>query len=277
MSQVNTNTPSVNNNAQAQNTSATQQASQADNKNVQEFNKLLTGKKHDPAAERLFKKSEKMLMNKSGVLAGKEQLTPEMKLSLLSGKQQEGKLLDNQFQNDKAFNPQGSTTQASAKQASTGQGFNDGDEFKQNMPSAENLLASINHTPLNQEGTQVKVDSTQSTQAPLDSSKVQELADRILVATKSDGSNEVRLTLSDKALAGTEVIINKSVDNMLTVRFETTNANSFQTLVAAQDALKSTLESSNSNVKVEVSQERHDPQGESRNKREYTPEDEQEA
>ncbi len=269
MSQVNSNVQSVNN-TQTQNTAATQQATQADNKSVQEFNKLLNGKKVEPGTERLFKKSEKMLTSKNALSTSKEQLTPEMKLSLLNDKQK-GQNIDGQLKDSKAFTHEGVDLKKSDSQNL------DKQKSDSSMPSAENLYASLNQNALNTNAANAQVQSTQSSQAPFDASKVQELADRILVATKSDGSNEVRLTLSDKALAGTEVIINKSLDNQLTVRFETTNANSFQTLVAAQDALKSTLENSNSNVRVEVSQEKGNPQGESRGKREYNPEDEQEA
>lgn len=80
------------------------------------------------------------------------------------------------------------------------------------------------------------------------------LVDRILVSDPRGGENEIRITLSDNALPGTEVRLTRGTDGMLTVRLETDNASSFQTLVSAQDGLKNKLESlEKGTVRVEVS------------------------
>ncbi len=135
-------------------------------------------------------------------------------------------------------------------------------------PNAESLYSSLFSQNLQTQS--VKAEQAAQTQATnLSTDKVQELADRILVATNKDGSSEVRISLSDKALAGTDVNINRALDGQLTVRFDTTNANSFQTLVQSQDALKSALESQNSSVRVDISNGQDNPQGQSKGRMDY--------
>ncbi len=131
-------------------------------------------------------------------------------------------------------------------------------------------------------GQSANVDATQALQkSELSSDMVQELANRILVATNNDGSQEVRISLADKALAGTEVSIIKATDGQLTVRFDTTNPYSFQSLVSAQDTLKSALENQNANVRIEVNSgeqgSEQNPHGESRGKQQYFTEDEEQS
>ncbi len=268
MSTVNNNQQNAINNVQNSQTQATQQATSADNKNIQDFNKLLNGKKTDPATLALFQKSEKMLSHKAGFL--KVEQSSEKAFT-----QKQSDLDPSLFkQSSKDDNMQKPQSFASTD-TGTDKFINQNKENQKNdsMPSADQLVASLNQQQnLGQNQQPQNVASTQNTSQSLSNINVQEIADRILVATNKDGSNEVRLLLSDKALQGTEVIVNKSLDNVLTVRFETTNANSFQTLVAAQDLLKSNLLTSNSEVKVEVSQQSSgDQQGESKGKQNYNP------
>ncbi len=293
--QVNANTEQSSQSQQVQQNQQIQQATNPENQSIKDFNKLLNSKRNDPAAIALLKKSEKMLANKSGILSAGEGNNP--KLAKFSGKEQDLSQFKPQFSENSKLMPEQAFTQKDTQaftQKDTqafnnkdtqifnqkdAQAFNPKDKDLQKndgMPNADNLYASLNQSSATNANYTVQA-SNNVDRPQFDATKIQELADRILVATHNDGSKEVRLTLSDKALAGTEIIINKSVDNILTVRFETSNANSFQTLVAAQDALKSTLETQNSNVRVEVTQQRHDPQGESRGKREYVPEEELEA
>ncbi len=137
--------------------------------------------------------------------------------------------------------------------------------------SAESMMASLFNAQ-NQAGNSMNKDITAASGASsnLSSDSVQEIADRILTATKADGSQEVRISLSDKALAGTEVTINRALDGQLSVQFNTSNANSFQTLVAAQDALKEALNQTNTDVKVEVHNDSNNADRESQGKFEYS-------
>ncbi len=147
-------------------------------------------------------------------------------------------------------------------------------EQGQSMPSPDSLFASLQ----NNQSNETKLGAAQNMgQTNFDTSQIQEIADRILVATNKDGSQEVRISINDQALAGTEVRINKSLDGQLNIRFETSNANSFQTLVSSQDILKSALETQASNVRIEVSQgsQQGQNQGESRGKMGYFQEDEE--
>ncbi len=132
--------------------------------------------------------------------------------------------------------------------------FQEESPLEDSMPNPSNLYSSLFSQNLQSTNETPTIQPTQA--SSLSSDALQEVASQILVASKSDGSEEVKISINDKMLAGTEVTINKSLDGLLTVRFETNNANSFQTLVSSQDILKSTLESQNTNVRIEVSQDK---------------------
>ncbi len=145
----------------------------------------------------------------------------------------------------------------------------DGAKLPSDKVSAESMMNSL-FSPQNQGNmpTSKEVAPTQASTG-LSSESVQDIADRILTATKADGSQEVRISLSDKALAGTEVSITRSNDGQISVQFSTNNVNSFQTLVAAQDALKEALSQSNDDVKVEIHKEDNNSDRESQGKFAY--------
>ncbi len=89
--------------------------------------------------------------------------------------------------------------------------------------------------------------------APLAEADLDSLVQRILVSTPESGGHEVRISLSDSVLRGTEIVLQRGPDGMLLVSLNTTDAASFQTLVSAQDELKRALESRESgNVRVDV-------------------------
>ncbi len=77
---------------------------------------------------------------------------------------------------------------------------------------------------------------------PLEQGDLQQLVDRILVATPEDGGNEVRLTLGSQILPDTEIILHRDMDGMLSVTLSSSNASSFQTLVSSQGTLQDMLE-----------------------------------
>lgn len=81
---------------------------------------------------------------------------------------------------------------------------------------------------------------------------VDKLVDRILVSEPGKGAREVRIALGDKALPGTEVSLSRAPDGQLSVRICSTDPSSFQTLVGAQDALRTALERQGETVRVEV-------------------------
>lgn len=91
---------------------------------------------------------------------------------------------------------------------------------------------------------------------PSSSELVDKLLDRILVAEPKNGGSEVRLLLNDDILPGTEVRLLRGADGMLSISLVTDNASSFQTLVAAQDALRRQLEKmEGQDVRVDVNSE----------------------
>ena len=100
------------------------------------------------------------------------------------------------------------------------------------------------------------------------------LVERILVSTPESGGHEVRISLGDSVLRGTEIILQRGLDGMLSVSLNTTDAASFQTLVSAQNELKRMLETrENGDVRVEVSRDNghdgNDADRESRGKQDY--------
>lgn len=109
---------------------------------------------------------------------------------------------------------------------------------------------------------------------------VDKLVDRILVSDPGKGMPEVRISLSDKALPGTEISLSRAPDGQLAVKLSSTDPQSFQTLVAAQDSLRAALERQGENVRVDVSRsagadaEQNDAQRQSRGYQNYQPDEE---
>jgi len=83
---------------------------------------------------------------------------------------------------------------------------------------------------------------------------VDKLVERILVSEPGKGHPEVRITLGDGALSGTELSLSRAADGQLFVRLSCADAASFQTAVGAQDSLRSALERNGEQVRVEVAQ-----------------------
>lgn len=85
----------------------------------------------------------------------------------------------------------------------------------------------------------------------------EKLVERILVSDPVEGRSEIRLMLGKDVLPGTEIRLLRGSDGLLSVRLETDDAASFQTLVGAREALKTQLERFEKNgVRVEVISER---------------------
>lgn len=85
---------------------------------------------------------------------------------------------------------------------------------------------------------------------------LEKLVERILVSTPEQGGHEVRLSLGSHALPSTEITLHRDMTGMLSVTLSSSDASSFQTLVSAQDSLKSMLESlEKGNVRVEVTRD----------------------
>ena len=93
--------------------------------------------------------------------------------------------------------------------------------------------------------------------AGLSAEELDRLVERILVSAE-DGRQEVRLTLSDRILPGTEIILSRTPEGMLSVSLHCTDSSSFQTLVASQFDLKKRLEAHEMaavEVSVDIQQE----------------------
>ncbi len=102
--------------------------------------------------------------------------------------------------------------------------------------------------------------------AGLSAEELDRLVERILVSAE-EGRQEVRLTLSDRILPGTEIILSRTPEGMLSVALHCTDASSFQTLVASQFDLKKRLEAHEMaavEVSVDIQQEDGDADRRSR-------------
>ena len=89
-----------------------------------------------------------------------------------------------------------------------------------------------------------------------DTAEIEQLVERILVSTPEKGGHEVRISLGSQTLPGTEIVLQRGVDGMLSVTVNCTDGSSFQTLVAAQDTLQSRLsQMENADVRVVVTQD----------------------
>jgi len=102
--------------------------------------------------------------------------------------------------------------------------------------------------------------------AGLSAEELDRLVERILVSAE-DGRQEVRLTLSDRILPGTEIILSRTPEGMLSVALHCTDSSSFQTLVASQFDLKKRLEAHEMaavEVSVDIQQEDGDADRRSR-------------
>lgn len=88
---------------------------------------------------------------------------------------------------------------------------------------------------------------------------LQALVSRILVSSPEKGGAEVRLTLNDGVLRGTEIMLQRDLSGALTVRCTTTDPASFQTLVAQQHTLREALAAAEKEpVTVEMHEERNE-------------------
>jgi type III secretion system needle length determinant len=102
-------------------------------------------------------------------------------------------------------------------------------------------------------------------EASFDIDKLQDTVDQLLrqiLVSHPDqaGDREVRLVLQDSLLPGTEVRLSRGADGLLSVRLLTGHDHAFQTLVAAQSALKERLTAHEQReVRVEVTQEGQNP------------------
>lgn len=94
---------------------------------------------------------------------------------------------------------------------------------------------------------------------------LESLVSRILVSTPERGGTEVRLTLSDPSLKGTEVSVIRDAGGALTVKISAGDPSAFQTLVSSRGELVSALETQEKlPVTVELS-DRKDGRGEDDN------------
>ena len=114
--------------------------------------------------------------------------------------------------------------------------------------------------------------------AALDAIDLNELVSRILVNTPESGKAEVRLTLQDNVLRGTEISIARDNDGLLSVRIVTDNATSFQTLVASRNDLQAILQQQEGRiiVNVEMLDESDSEQNDSRRRSKGLYDDEEE-
>ena len=111
---------------------------------------------------------------------------------------------------------------------------------------------------------------------PLSPDALETLVDRILVSSAELGRAEVRLTLSDRVLEGTEIHLRRAPDGQLIVSLHCTSETSFQTLVASQMDLRERLEDfENRSVQLSVDIDREGGEADRRS-RGYIAPDEQE-
>ncbi len=110
------------------------------------------------------------------------------------------------------------------------------------------------------------------------SKNLDELVERILVSAPDSGRQEVRITLNDTALKGTDIIITRDLYGTLEVTLSSSDASSFQTLVSAQDELMDRLNrTERGSVRVNIENSAHDdandPRRRSKGYEQYTAEE----
>lgn len=145
---------------------------------------------------------------------------------------------------------------------------------RQEAPSPQALLDSLFGSRMRN----MQPTAVQAAPAPGEvDALVSELVDRILVSEPGKGAPEVRITLGQGPLSGAELCLARAQDGQLFIRLACADPASFQTAVGAQDALRSALERSGENVRVEIVQSRTDGGNEgdarqqSRGRRDYAP------
>ena len=90
----------------------------------------------------------------------------------------------------------------------------------------------------------------------LDPDNLNSLVSRILVNSPESGPAEVRLTISDSVLRGTEIAITRDLTGQLSVQILCKDPSSFQTLVASRNDLQQILQSEERQpVNISMSQE----------------------
>ncbi|MBQ3059973.1 MAG: hypothetical protein IJD16_06640 [Desulfovibrio sp.] len=81
---------------------------------------------------------------------------------------------------------------------------------------------------------------------------VDKLVDSILVSEPGKGDPEVRLSLGEGLLKGAELRLTRAADGLLSVHLSCPDVNAFQTAVGAQDSLRTALERTGEQVRIEV-------------------------
>lgn len=95
---------------------------------------------------------------------------------------------------------------------------------------------------------------------------VTSVADQILVSDpRLSGQTEVRIMINDSILPGTELHLTRGADGLLTITMLTSDAAAHQSLVAAQDTLKTCLEQHESSpVRIDINQRSEAESGDQR-------------
>ncbi|MBQ9405879.1 MAG: hypothetical protein IJU37_03955 [Desulfovibrio sp.] len=118
------------------------------------------------------------------------------------------------------------------------------------MPSAASLIESL-FPQYKTEG--ASVPTTEAAPMLHEENTMDKLVERILVAEKSSGTQEVRITLADGLLNGAELTIQRHLDGQLAVLVSCMDDASFQTAVSARQGLTEALKAHGESVQVVVS------------------------
>ena len=124
----------------------------------------------------------------------------------------------------------------------------DADSVKPSMvlPSADTLLVSLfGQQPAEAAGKTVGAD-------PIFHAEMEKLVERILVADKSQGAQEVRISLADGPLKGSDLSIVRTAEGQLHITVNCQTATAFQTAVSARQSLVDALEAHGEQVRVNV-------------------------
>lgn len=119
----------------------------------------------------------------------------------------------------------------------------------QAMPSPASLMESLFAGRM---GGQASVAAPETVPVEGAGDNLDKLVERILVAERAQGAQEVRITLGDGMLKGAELSIMRHADGQLAVRVSCMDAASFQTAVAARQGLTDALEARGERVQVVV-------------------------
>jgi type III secretion system needle length determinant len=140
--------------------------------------------------------------------------------------------------------PEDPTKRDQARTRGQGAEAREGSEQKDLKEDLSAIMSQIWGSTLSGQPTQAWPAEAGSVAPPAAGSDLNELVRGLvgeILVSPADQPGEVRLKVNENLLPGTEIILARDPEGLLTVSLVSVRADSFQTLVAAQDSLKAAL------------------------------------